>query len=212
MMNGYSVEEVDDFLDELTVDYEKIYKEVAEAKNKIEDLQESMEKYKNIEGTLQNTLVMAQSAADEVKKLAKQQAEQMINEAQATAKQAVTELEQELTLKKKEMEEVQAPFVFAEVPLLFEGKFDSRFDRILVVLREKHSRIHAIMKRDRLKETCIIARMNNQFDYDRNKEALTKNRKVFLINNNDSQEALEKEVSNFLKSIGFDCETNSVKQ
>ena len=92
----------------------------------------------------------------------------------------------------KEMEEVQAPFVFAEVPLLFEGKFDSRFDRILVVLREKHSRIHAIMKRDRLKETCIIARMNNQFDYDRNKEALTKNRKVFLINNNDSQEALEK--------------------
>ena len=110
MMNGYSVEEVDDFLDELTVDYEKIYKEVAEAKNKIEDLQESMEKYKNIEGTLQNTLVMAQSAADEVKKLAKQQAEQMINEAQATAKQAVTGLEQELTLKKKEMEEVQKQF------------------------------------------------------------------------------------------------------
>ncbi len=110
MMNGYSVEEVDDFLDELTADYEKIYKEVAEAKNKIEDLQESMEKYKNIEGTLQNTLVMAQSAADEVKRLAKQQAEQMINEAQATAKQAVTELEQELTLKKKEMEEVQKQF------------------------------------------------------------------------------------------------------
>ena len=110
MMNGYSVEEVDYFLDELTADYEKIYKEVAEAKNKIEDLQESMEKYKNIEGTLQNTLVMAQSAADEVKKLAKQQAEQMINEAQATAKQAVTELEQELTLKKKEMEEVQKQF------------------------------------------------------------------------------------------------------
>ena len=110
MMNGYSVEEVDDFLDELTADYEKIYKEVAEAKNKIEDLQESMEKYKNIEGTLQNTLVMAQSAADEVKILAKQQAEQMINEAQATAKQAVTELEQELTLKKKEMEELQKQF------------------------------------------------------------------------------------------------------
>ena len=26
MMNGYSVEEVDEFLDELTVDYEKAYK------------------------------------------------------------------------------------------------------------------------------------------------------------------------------------------
>lgn len=110
MMNGYSVEEVDDFLDDLTVDYEKLYKEVAEYKNKLEDLQESITKYKTIEGTLQNTLVMAQSAADEVRNLAKQQAEQIVNEAQANAKQAVMELEQELILKKKEMEEVQKQF------------------------------------------------------------------------------------------------------
>ena len=27
MMNGYNVDEVDDFLDEITVDYEKLYKE-----------------------------------------------------------------------------------------------------------------------------------------------------------------------------------------
>ena len=110
MMNGYSVEEVDDFLDDLTVDYEKLYKEVAEYKNKLEDLQENVTKYKSIEGTLQNTLVMAQTAADEVRTLAKQQAEQIVNEAQANAKQAVMELEQELILKKKEMEEVQKQF------------------------------------------------------------------------------------------------------
>lgn len=110
MMNGYSVEEIDDFLDELTKDYEKIYKEVAEYKNKVVDLQESLTKYKNIEGTLQNTLVMAQSAADEVRTLAKQQAEQIISEAQSTAKQEVKQLEQEIALKKKEMEDVQKQF------------------------------------------------------------------------------------------------------
>ena len=110
MMNGYNVEEVDDFLDELTADYEKIYKEVSDSKNKLADLQESIEKYKNIEGTLQNTLVMAQSAADEVRNLAKQQAEQIINEAQATAKQQVAELEQQITMKKKEMEELEKQF------------------------------------------------------------------------------------------------------
>lgn len=110
MMNGYSVEEVDDFLDELTKDYEKIYKEVAEYKNKVVDLQESLTKYKNIEGTLQNTLVMAQSAADEVRTLAKQQAEQIISEAQAVAKQEAKQLEQEIALKKKEMEDVQKQF------------------------------------------------------------------------------------------------------
>ena len=32
IMNGYSVEEVDDFLDQLTVDYEKMYKEASENK------------------------------------------------------------------------------------------------------------------------------------------------------------------------------------
>ncbi len=110
MMNGYSVEEVDDFLDDLTKDYEKLYKDVAEYKDKLEDLEDSIGKYKNIEGTLQNTLVMAQTAADDVRNLAKQQAEQIVNEAQATAKQKVLELEQQITLKKKEYDDLQKEF------------------------------------------------------------------------------------------------------
>ena len=77
-MNGYSVEEVDDFLDQLTVEYEKMYKESSESKKKIDELEKSIQHYKTIEGTLQNTLVMAQSAADEVKSLAKQQADQIV--------------------------------------------------------------------------------------------------------------------------------------
>ena len=110
MMNGYSVEEVDEFLDEMTADYEKLYKESAEAKNKIEDMQEDMAKYKNIENTLNNTLIMAQTAADDVKNLAKQQAEAILNEAQANAKQAVVELEQQIVIKQKELEELQKQF------------------------------------------------------------------------------------------------------
>lgn len=34
MMNGYSVNEVDEFLDELTADYEKLYKETTDSKIK----------------------------------------------------------------------------------------------------------------------------------------------------------------------------------
>jgi len=34
-ISGYSVEEVDEFLDEVTVDYEKLYKENSELKDKI---------------------------------------------------------------------------------------------------------------------------------------------------------------------------------
>ena len=93
MVNGYSVEEVDDFLDELTIDYEKIYKQVGEATKKASDMEEELKKYKNIENTLQNTLVMAQTTADEIKELAKQQADQIVKEAQGTAKQEVIEIE-----------------------------------------------------------------------------------------------------------------------
>ena len=110
MMSGYSVDEVDEFLDEITADYEKLYKESAEAKNKIEDMQEDMAKYKNIENTLNNALIMAQTAADDVKNLAKQQAEAILNEAQANAKQAVAELEQDIVMKQKELEELQKQF------------------------------------------------------------------------------------------------------
>ena len=115
MMNGYSVDEVDEFLDELTADYEKLYKETSEAKNKIEDMQEDMAKYKNIESTLNNTLIMAQTAAEDVKNLAKQQAEAIINEAQASAKQTVSELEQDILTKQKELEELQKQFDYVFV-------------------------------------------------------------------------------------------------
>ena len=71
MMNGYSVDEVDEFLDELTADYEKLYKQSNEANTKIAELEENMEKYKSLESTLNNTLIMAQSTADDIKKAAK---------------------------------------------------------------------------------------------------------------------------------------------
>ena len=110
MMNGYSVEEVDNFLDELTADYEKLYKESNESKGKISELESSLVKYKNLETTLQNTLVMAQSTADEIKKVAQQQADQIIKEAQGTARQQVMELEQQITIKTKELDDLKKQF------------------------------------------------------------------------------------------------------
>ena len=110
MMNGYSVEEVDNFLDELTLDYEKLYKESNENKGKMAELEASLVKYKNLESTLQNTLVMAQSTADEIKKVAQQQADQIIRDAQGTARQQVMELEQQITLKTRELDDLQKQF------------------------------------------------------------------------------------------------------
>ena len=110
MMNGYSVEEVDDFLDELTADYSRNYKENAELKAKIEELTKNMEHYKSIETTLNNTLVMAQSTAEDIKKVAQQQADQIISEAKVNAQKQVDELNNEAVLKAKEVEDVKKQF------------------------------------------------------------------------------------------------------
>lgn len=130
MVNGYNVEEVDDFLDELTIDYKKIYKQSGEATKKIADMEEELQKYKNIENTLQNTLVMAQTTADEIKELAKQQAEQIIKEAQGTAKQEVVEIEQSIVMKKKELEDLEKQFD------VYKAKMESLLISQLELLKE----------------------------------------------------------------------------
>ena len=130
MMNGYSVEEVDNFLDELTVDYEKLYKESNENKGKMAELEASLVKYKNLESTLQNTLVMAQSTADEIKKVARQQADQIVRDAQGTAKQQLMELEQQITMKTKELDELQKQFD------VYKAKMESLLISQLELLKE----------------------------------------------------------------------------
>ena len=106
MMNGYSVEEVDDFLDDLTADYSKNYKEVNELRAKVDELNSSLEQYKSIESTLKDTLVMAQSTAEEVKNVAKQKADQIVQEAKASAQSKLDELNNEIAMKQKELEDV----------------------------------------------------------------------------------------------------------
>ena len=110
MMKGYNVDEVDDFLDELTLEYGKLYKENAELKAQREELDTNVGKYKNIENTIQNTLIMAQKTADEVQEVAKKQADQIIKDAEYQAKNSVEELNTQILLKQKELEDLKKQF------------------------------------------------------------------------------------------------------
>ncbi len=130
MVNGYSVDEVDEFLDILTQDYEKMYKENTESRGKIEQLNDDLAHYKNIESTLQSTLLMAQSTAEEVKNVAKQQAEQIIKDAQASASNEVVRLEQEIIMKRKELEDAEKQFD------IYKAKMESLLISQLEMLKE----------------------------------------------------------------------------
>lgn len=68
-----------------------------------------------------------------------------------------------------EMEKSTSVLVFAEVPLLFEEGYERRFDQVIVVLRDRESRIASVQVRDGLSKEEVVARIKNQFDYEKNK-------------------------------------------
>ena len=69
-LRGYDADEVDDFLDMLGGDYEKLFKENLEQKEKIKELKGEIEHYKEMETTLRDSIRLAQSAAKDVQKAA----------------------------------------------------------------------------------------------------------------------------------------------
>ena len=67
-----------------------------------------------------------------------------------------------------QMESAEGSVVFAEVPLLFEGGLESDFDSVIVVMRDRAARLKAAAARDGVSENDILARIKNQFDYEKN--------------------------------------------
>ena len=129
-LNGYDPEEVDDFLDELTKDYAMIYKKVNESEKELDDLRNKVVHYTQIESTLQNTLLMAQSAADEVKNAAQKQAEQILRGAENNARQATNNIDIEITEKRKELDEISKQFD------VYKAKMESLLISQLELLKE----------------------------------------------------------------------------
>ena len=110
MMNGYNVDEVDDFLDEITVNYEKLYKDNSELNAEIERLKSDLERYKTIEQTLQNTLVMAQKTADDIKSNAQDEADSIIRNARSKMQDQVDELTKDLETRRREFTDTKKQF------------------------------------------------------------------------------------------------------
>ena len=98
-MRGYNADEVDDFLDLVGADYEKLYRENKELKDKMIVLNKSIEEYKNIETSLRNALLYAQNTAEDMKKSANEKAQNIIQEAENKARdksQEFTQLQTEI--------------------------------------------------------------------------------------------------------------------
>ena len=78
---GYAVEEVDDFLEELTNDYEVLMLANKKQEDRIKDLETKLEGISNNTNILQETLLIAKQTADDMKKRAEEEANIIVAEA-----------------------------------------------------------------------------------------------------------------------------------
>ena len=88
-LRGYDCDEVDEFLDKISEDYEIIYKENSSLKEKIEILEERLKHYVQIEENIQKTLLLAQNAAEQAKTAAQSESELIIRQANETAQKII---------------------------------------------------------------------------------------------------------------------------
>ncbi|HYG57686.1 MAG TPA: DivIVA domain-containing protein [Symbiobacteriaceae bacterium] len=86
---GYDRDAVDVFLDQVVADFEHLIKESDRLKQQAEDLKVKLEQYRNLEETINRTLVVAQETAEEVKAGAKKQADLIIQEARLQAERII---------------------------------------------------------------------------------------------------------------------------
>ncbi len=88
-MRGYAVDEVETFLQEVSEDYARLYRENLAAKERIEMLSDAVRQYKAMEETLQNALSVAKRSGDDVKQNAYDRAEVIVRDAQIRAEKMI---------------------------------------------------------------------------------------------------------------------------
>lgn len=88
---GYSEDEVNEFLDQIIKDYEIILREKKELEDRIKTMSEQMTHYNNLEDTLQKSIVVAQEAAEEVRRNSQKEAKLIVKEAEKNADRIVNE-------------------------------------------------------------------------------------------------------------------------
>jgi cell division initiation protein len=104
VFRGYSEDEVDDFLDLVVAEFERLIRVNDGLQSDVSGLESRVEHYKGLEETLKNAIVLAQKTSDEIKEVATREAEVVRREAMAEADQIRDEADRAL---KKSYEEIE---------------------------------------------------------------------------------------------------------
>ena len=105
---GYSEEDVDAFMNNIAGDYEKVYREYCELKERCDSLQDKLTQYEKMEATMNSTLMLAQQTAENVKVSARKEAELILQEAESKKQKMLDETMMSLQKSQQEWEKLKA--------------------------------------------------------------------------------------------------------
>ena len=106
VMGGYNMAMVDEFLDELTDDYTALYKENAALKAKLKVLVEKVEDYRATEDSMRATLLTAQKMADSIVHEAEAKRDEILAQAETSAREKIGQLRQEVEAAEERLPEL----------------------------------------------------------------------------------------------------------
>lgn len=107
-LRGYAQEEVEQFLEEVVNDYEKIYREHREMHEETDMLRTKLKNYETMETTMTSTLMMAQETAENVKVNARKEAELIIAKAETEKEQMLRDTADSLRNAQEQYNQIMA--------------------------------------------------------------------------------------------------------
>lgn len=88
---GYNEDEVNEFLEQIMKDFELLIREKKELEQQLKSTSERVGHFTTIESTLQKSIVVAQEAAEEVRRNSQKEAKLIVKEAEKNADRIVNE-------------------------------------------------------------------------------------------------------------------------
>lgn len=90
-LNGYNKLEVNNFVNEVTSEYESMLSKLKKQDEEIARLKNDLEKYKNMENTLNRAIVIAEDASNQIKRVARDEAKGVLEDAKRNASRIVND-------------------------------------------------------------------------------------------------------------------------
>ena len=89
--NGYKIDEVNKFVNDVTIEYESMLNKLKQKDSEISELNTKLKHYQDIESTLNKAMLIAEDSSNQMKKVARDEAQLIISEAKKNASHIVND-------------------------------------------------------------------------------------------------------------------------